>query len=425
MTHTKKLKEQIGEGAFDRAFARLYPRAAAEECKERYLKAVTRFEELYGPGEAIIISAPGRTEVGGNHTDHQRGRVLAAAVDLDVICVAASSGGDAIRLKSEGFSPCEVSVREISPGGQADSSALVRGVADWFLRNGFAIGGFNAYTDSRVLKGSGLSSSAAFEVAVGGIVNAIFNGGRATPSDIAKAGQYAENVHFGKPSGLMDQMASAVGGFVAIDFKDPAFPLVEALDFDLIKSGYHLCVVDSRAGHENLTEDYASIPIEMLRVAACFGKEYLREVDQGEFDGQFSRVRREAGDRAALRAMHFFMEDRRASQMAEALRKGEMGPFLELAVKSGRSSYELLQNVLGQDTIHQELAVALAWSERILEGKGAWRVQGGGFAGTIQAFVPEDKLNDYITGMTAIFGEGACHLLRVRPLGVVNVVPEP
>ena len=380
--------------------------------------AAAGFERLFGRKSEVVISAPGRTEVGGNHTDHQRGRVLAAAVNLDILCVAAKRGDGVIRIRSEGYSQdivdtAELSVREEETGR---SSALIRGVAAWFAEHGHAIGGFDAYTVSDVTGGSGLSSSAAFENAVGYTLKALYGSG-ISPVEIAKAGQYAENVFFGKPSGLMDQMASSVGGFTMLDFENPSEPVIEKIENPL--DGYSLCIVNSGGSHANLTPDYAAIPDEMRRIAAHFGKEYLREVDSTEFSREIAALRR-YGDRAVLRAMHFFDENERVLFQARALRENHVGDFLEMVIDSGRSSVSCLQNIYPVSSPDEQgLSLALAVSERLLRGVGAWRVHGGGFAGTILCFMPEDYRDRYKDGVEAVFGEGCCSFLSIRHSGGV------
>ena len=369
----------------------------------------------------VTVSAPGRTEIGGNHTDHQRGSALAAAVGIDVRCDAAPNGGDVINLVSEGHGSCAVDLRE--PGPRPDergrSAALIRGVAAWFARSGYQIGGFDARVSSRVPEGAGLSSSAAFEVAVGGVLSHLFNGGRVRPEHLALAGQYAENVYFGKPSGLMDQMASAVGGCVLMDFADPEKPVLTPVAFDPGKHGYALCVTDTKSSHAGLTAHYAAITGEMRAVAEYFGVKYLSEVDAAAFNAEIPRLRAVTGDRAVLRAMHFFGEDARVKKQAAALSRGDMDEFLKLVNESGRSSAMLLQNIYAGPG-EQGVALALALSGRALAGTyGARRVHGGGFAGAVQAYVPCDLLPRYRDAIDAVFGAGSCLELRVRKEGCV------
>lgn len=424
MRTTNQLRRQIEGGAFDEVFSGLYP-SAAGQVRQRYLHALTAFEEQFGADrQAVLISAPGRTEVGGNHTDHQRGRVLAAAVNLDVICVASPREDSLIRVQSYGYPMDTVDIQALEPRKEESNYAasLIRGVAAWFRDHGLRIGGFDAYTTSDVLKGSGLSSSAAFEVAVGGMLSHLYNGGAVGAVEIAQAGQYAENVFFGKPSGLMDQTASSVGGFVEIDFEDPQNPVISRVPFRFADSGYCLCIVDTKGDHADLTPDYAAIPREMALVSGYFGKNFLREVDPDQFYSRIGDIRQRAGDRAVLRAMHFFDDNRRVPELAGSLRRGDFDRFLSLIIQSGDSSFALLQNGFScADPQRQGVSLALALSRRLLAGKGAWRVHGGGFAGTIQAFVPKDDIRRYQSQMEAVFGRDSCHILSIRPAGCVRV----
>ena len=377
------------------------------------------FRAAFGAAPTHIFSAPGRTELGGNHTDHQRGCVLAAAVDLDTRAAVALNGTSVIRLLSEGYPLCEVDFNDLAirPAEQNTTAALIRGVAAGFVNRGFAIGGFDAYVTSTVLPGSGLSSSAAFEVLLGTAMNHLFSCGLDAVA-IAQIAQYAENVYFGKPCGLMDQMASSVGGCVAIDFADPAAPVVTPVDFDFSASGHALCIIDSGASHADLTDEYAAIPTELKSVCGLFGKEVLRDVPESDFYARLPEVRKAAGDRAVLRAIHVYEENRRVAAEVDALERGDFPGFLELVNLSGFSSQNLLQNVIPTGaTAHQEVALALGLARHLLGGRGACRVHGGGFAGTIQAFVPQDMLVKFRTGMEAVLGEGSCHVLSIRPVG--------
>jgi galactokinase len=399
--------------------------ADINSAKARYSAALTKFEELFGTNrDPIFISAPGRTEIGGNHTDHQRGSVLAAAIDLDIICIVAPKKEKQIHIISEGYPPDTVRLDCLNPQPHEVGTAagLIRGVAEWFKLNGFKIGGFDAYTNSQVIGGSGLSSSAAFEVAVGNILSRLYNGGRIPPEQIAVMGQYAENTHFGKPSGLMDQMASSVGGFVKINFSEPGNPIIEPVDFDLSASNYSLCIVDTKGSHAGLTDEYAQITVEMNEIAQHYGKCYLSEVDENEIYADIPILREKSGDRAVLRAMHYFAEDARVHKQFNALAKGDITEFLNLVNESGNSSYQLLQNIYTPDTpVNQEIALALAVSKRILAGEGACRVHGGGFAGTIQAFVPNSLIKRYCNEMEKIFGADSCSVLKIRPVGGTQV----
>ena len=424
---TRQVQAQIAQGEWDDVFRYLYGRRA-EEQRQRYCRTLESFEERFGSGRQIrLFSAPGRSELGGNHTDHQHGRVLEAGVDLDVVAVAAKSDQPVIRIQSEGYAMDVVDLRDLSPQQRESNHAasLIRGVAARFQQLGYPIGGFDAYTTSNVLKGSGLSSSAAFETVIGAMLNHLYAQGQVDPVTIAQIGQYAENVYFGKPSGLSDQTACSVGGCTFIDFADPQHPLVERVDFDFARCGYQLCVVDTGGSHADLTEDYAAAPQEMRAGAAALGKQVLREVEPQVFYEALPRLRGQCTDRALLRAFHFFGDNDRVPRQAAALRAGDFETFRRLVIESGRSSYMYLQNVYTcQNPAEQGLSLALAMSERLLQDRGAWRVHGGGFAGTIQAFVPQDLLEEYRTAMEAVFGEGSCHLLSVRPVGGVEVTPQ-
>lgn len=370
------------------------------------------------------FSAPGRTEICGNHTDHQRGRVLAAAVDVDTIAAVGLNGTDEICIQSQGYPMCRVSLQELEPSESeyGTTLSLIRGVASKFRDLGCPLRGFNAYVTSQVLPGSGLSSSAAFEVLIGTIINGLFFDGKATAPEIAQYAQYAENVFFGKPCGLMDQMASSVGNLVEIDFLDEANPVVTPLNFDFSQTGYALCIIDSRASHADLTDEYAAIPLECKSIAAHFGQEVLRDVPEADFFAHIPLLREKCGDRAVLRAIHFYQENRRVPQAAEALKRGDFDRFLAVLRASGRSSFMYLQNVSPAGTIaDQAMAVTLALCEHYLEGRGAFRVHGGGFAGTAQAFVPLDRLDAFRAGIDGTLGDGACHILSIRPQGGVEL----
>ena len=384
-----------------------------------YEELKAKFEREYMRGAEYIFSAPGRTELGGNHTDHQHGLVLAAAVTLDTKAAAAGNSDGCIRVISEGYAPVTVRLDELAarPKERNTTAALVRGVAAGFMRRGHNVRGFDAYVVSDVLPGSGLSSSAAFEVLIGTVIN-VMSGCALSPAEVARIGQYAENEYFGKPSGLMDQTASAVGGIVAIDFADPAAPVIQPVEFDFAGCGHALCIIDSGANHAELTEEYAAIPNELNAVCRVFGREYLREVDEREFYARITDVRRAAGDRAALRAAHVFSENKRCVEETAALGRGDFERFLRLVSESGRSSWMYLQNVIPiGSTARQELAFALLLCERLLGGRGAFRVHGGGFAGTVQAFVPEDILEEFRAGIDAVLGKGSCHVLSIRREG--------
>ena len=425
MCTTGVLRARIEGGGFDSTFAVLYPTSPVTAARERWAGAILEFERIYGAGrEAVLVSAPGRTEIGGNHTDHQHGRVLAASVNLDVICVASKNDDSIIREKSYRHNEIAVKLDELSPKPEEKNSgkSLIRGVAAWFSQNGLHTGGFDAYSTSDVLSGSGLSSSAAFEVMVGGVLSHLYNGGNATPQQIAAAGKFAENHYFGKPSGIMDQMASSVGSLVEMDFADPQKPEINPIAFDIAGAGFKLCIADTKGSHADLTHEYAAIPHEMASVAGFFGKRYLREVEPEDFYGRIAAVRGAAGDRAVLRAMHYFGDDARVPKQAQALRRGNFAEFLRLVNESGNSSMMLLQNIFACSAPQQQaVSIGLAISRGVLEGRGAWRVHGGGFAGTIQAFVPDDLLGEYRGAMEAVFGQGSCYILTIRPVGGVRL----
>ena len=374
--------------------------------------------------DPYYFSAPGRTEISGNHTDHQHGCVLAAAVNLAAVAEVQKNGLSVIRINSEGFDPVEIDLRDLSvhPEEINTTAALVRGVAAAFQMRGATLSGFDARVRSSVFPGSGLSSSAAFEVLMGTILNELFFDKKLTPVEIAQIGQYAENVYFGKPSGLMDQMASSVGGLVFIDFADPAAPVVERLDYDFASSGYALCIIDSGADHADLTEEYAAIPGELKQLCALFGKEVLREIPEEVFYAELPHIRHQVPDRAILRAIHFYNENKRVLAQVEALKQQDLDTFLRLVTESGRSSWMYLQNIAPAGAVaHQEVAIALALCDTFLQGKGAFRVHGGGFAGTVQAFVPVDMLEDFQENIEAVLGRGSCHVLSIRMDGGIRV----
>ena len=385
------------------------------------------FAAAFGAMPQRYFSAPGRTEIGGNHTDHQRGRVLAAAVNLDTQAAVRENGTDIVRILSKGYPLCTVSLADLTP--QPDeintTPALVRGVCARFAELGCKVAGFDAYCESTVLPGSGLSSSAAFEVLIGTIVNGLFFDGRVSQPEIAQIGQYAENVFFGKPCGLMDQTASAVGNLVTIDFGDKDHPVIEPVDFDFSSCGHALCIIDSQASHADLTDEYAAIPGELKKVCAHFGKEVLSQIPEEEFYAAIPALRKTCPDRAILRAIHFYQDNARVPQQVQALRRGDFDAFLSLVKRSGFSSYMYLQNVTPAGYVeHQDVAVSLALCEHYLQGRGAYRVHGGGFAGTVQAFVPFDLLESFRAGLDAVLGQGACHVLSIRPEGGVEMVVE-
>ena len=371
-----------------------------------------------------VFSAPGRTEICGNHTDHQHGCVLAAAVDLETVATVQVNESNLIEIQSEGYPLVTVDLNDLTVREEEKNStaALVRGVASAFVQRGAKLSGFRAEVRSTVLPGSGLSSSAAFEVLIGTILNELFFEKKLTAIEIAQIGQYAENVYFGKPCGLMDQMASSVGGMVYIDFKDPENPKVQKIDVDLATFGYGLCIIDTGADHADLTDEYAAIPGELAQLCQCFDKKYLREIPKAEFVQKISEIRGKVTDRAILRAFHIYRENDRVRQLVEALRWDDIEAFLDLIKESGRSSWMYLQNITPAGAVqNQEVAVALALCETYLKGQGAFRVHGGGFAGTVQAFVPLDMLDSFKASIEEVLGENSCHVLNIRQQGGIRV----
>ena len=433
MSSCKNLIQSLLDGAYDQTLASLYAldgtRESLDRARQRAVRVTQGLMDAFSPSEdaqVALFSGPGRTEIGGNHTDHQHGRVLCGSVDLDMLACAVPNGRNVIRILSEGYPALEISLDTLDPRPEEinTSAALVRGVADKLSQLGYTPAGFDAYVTSTVLSGSGLSSSAAYEVLLGNIFNHFFCGGALDPILIAKIGQYAENVHFGKPCGLMDQMGSSVGGAVAIDFADPSAPVVNKADYDFSQSGHALCIVDTVSCHADLTDDYADITREMGAVAAYFGKKVLREVPEEEFRAVIPSLRVQCGDRAVLRAIHFYDDDRKAAAEVEALARGDFDAFLALVNASGISSALHLQNTWSvAEPRQQAIPLALALGRELLEGTGAIRVHGGGFAGTIQAFVPNEKLASFKAGMEAVLGTGTCHILHIRPVGGCVVVP--
>ena len=426
MCFCKELLNALESGASQGLLSDLYGTENLIRAQERAIRVARALLEKFHPtGSAALFSGPGRTEIGGNHTDHQHGHVLCASVDMDMLACAAANGLPVIRIRSEGYSALEIDLADLAPkpAEENTSAALVRGVAAKVQELGYPVAGFDACITSNVLSGSGLSSSAAYEVLIGNIINHFFCGGALDAVQIAKIGQYAENVYFGKPCGLMDQMGASIGGAVAIDFQDPENPAIEKADYDFTKSGHTLCIIDTGSSHGDLTGDYAAIPAEMGAAAAYFGKTVLRDVPEAEFRAAMQTLRVACGDRAVLRAMHFYDDDRRAIQEAQALKEGDFKRFLSLVNASGRSSTALLQNTWSTANPKQQaVPLALAEGERLLNGTGAIRVHGGGFAGTIQAFVPNETLEQFKTGMEQLLGLGKCHTLRIRPQGGCVIV---
>ena len=421
---SSELKRLLSEGALEK-YSHVYANVAYQT--ERMIKAIDRFSEMYGEDRDIsLFSVPGRSEIMGNHTDHNYGCVLAGAIDRDIIAIAAKNDDGVVRFHSEGYPEDVVSMEEAkSPANfrKNSSRSLVGGLINAFSMNGHKVGGYDAYSTTEVLKGSGISSSAAFEVMVGNIMNHFYNDGGVDNKEIAKYSQYAENEYFGKPSGLMDQMACAVGGFVYIDFENPKAPIVEPIDFSMTGAGYSLCIVNTGGNHANLTDDYASVPAEMKAVAAAFGRPVLRGLTEADILSKAAELRASVGDRAILRSLHFVRENARVERAREALLSSNVDGFLSLVLESGRSSFEYLQNVYTTKNVaEQGLSLALCVTDGLLSGKGcAYRVHGGGFAGTIQVFVKNEYADEYCEKINAVLGKGAAMKLNIRPVGATKL----
>ena len=421
------MKNHIANGGINAVLTHVYGEAALEAQKARYSAAIDEFAAIYGADKEITLySVAGRSELSGNHTDHNHGCVVAASIDLDIIAVASPREDSVIRIKSEGFPEDVIDFATYTTPIEdkfGTSGSIIAGMCAGFLKDGYKIGGFDAYTTSNVLKGSGLSSSAAFEDMVGNILSHLYNDGKVDNVEIAKLAQYSENVFFGKPCGLMDQVACAVGGIVAIDFNDPKAPIIDKVAFDISGAGYNLCIVNTGGNHADLTDDYASVPAEMKAVAAHFGKAVLRDVDETKFVSEIHALREKVGDRAILRALHFFAENKRVAKQKAALLGGDLDAFFGEVLASGKSSFCYLQNVYTSKNLSEQgLSLALCLAEQYLAGKsGAWRVHGGGFAGTIQAYVSMDEVDGFKALMDSVFGEGKCIVLRIRPEGALKI----
>lgn len=425
--NVNELIAAINDGTYDENLKAVYVTDEAVQIqKPRYVETLNDFGELFGyDREVNIMSAPGRTEVCGNHTDHNNGKVLAASINLDAIAVVSKNDDNIIRVKSKGHKMNVVDLNDLVPNEAnfGSSTTLVQGVAATIKNLGYTVAGFDACTTSDVMGGSGLSSSAAFEVLLGSVLSYMFNDGKISPVEIAKVAQYSENVFFGKPCGLLDQMASSVGTFVTIDFKSTKDPVIKKIDFDFSKSGHSLCIVDTHGNHSDLTDDYAAVRTEMESVAQALGKNVLREVSYEEFFAALPELTGRVNDRAILRAIHFFNENKRVEKAVKCLESNDFEGFKQVIIESGRSSFMLNQNVYTpKNPTEQKLSLALAISKELLDGKGAWRVHGGGFAGTIQAFVPNDMLDTYKKTIEGVFGEGSCHVLIIRPVGGTQVI---
>ena len=422
-----ELKYLIENGNFDSKFIELYDSGAVEIQKKRYISAIDNFASLFGGDRDVnIYSVSGRSELAGNHTDHNRGKVIAASINLDIIAVASKNGTNEINLKSEGFNKLSIDFTQYNEPEEkhfGTSASLIAGMCKGFLENGHSIGGFDAYCTSNVLRGSGLSSSAAFEDMIGNILNHEFNDGEISNVEIAQLAQYSENVFFGKPCGLMDQVACAYGGIVSIDFEDTKNPKIEKIDFDLTKAGYNLCIVDTGGNHADLTDDYASVPADMKSVASLLGKSVLRECKKDDVIARASEIREKCGDRAFMRAIHFFNENERVDNMKTSLKSGDLKSYFDGVLASGKSSFCYLQNVYTTKNISEQgLSLALCLTDGFMQGKeGAFRVHGGGFAGTIQAYIRENDVAEYRALMDSVFGNGACLVLRVRADGAIRV----
>lgn len=427
MAKIDSLIEKIGNGN-NLLFNELYgtDEQTLKGQAERYSALLNDFRKTYGTDDVHLFSSPGRTEIGGNHTDHNHGRVLAGAVNLDNIAVAAPNGSNTIRIKSAGYPEFQVDISDlkIDESQFYTSGSLVKGICAKMKENGYQTGGFDACIDGRVPKGSGLSSSASFEVLVGAIINELFNNGKMSAVENAIIGQWAENNYFGKPCGLMDQTACSVGGLITIDFKDPANPVVKEIDFDFVSTGFSLVITDVGGGHDDAASqaEYASLPTEMKSVAAQLGAKVLREVTLEQIVEKIPEIREKTGDRAILRAYHFQGDNQRVADQVAALESNDFQSFLKMVIESGYSSFMYNQNIY--DVVHKDeqvVSLALALSEMVLKGKGAWRVHGGGFGGTIQAFVPAEKLEEYVSTLEHVYGKGSCHKLFIRNKGAVKL----
>lgn len=426
MSHTSTIIKELNNNIYDDLLTDIYvDKALISYQKKRYLKAIQSYIQCFGEGEVHIFSAPGRSEIGGNHTDHQHGQVLAAGINLDAIAIACQTDDGMIRMKSDGYDLLTIDTASIAyiEAEHETTASLVKGVASGMERRGHKIGGFQAYITSDVPIGAGLSSSAAFEVLIGTILSGFYNNMGISPIEIAMISQYAENVFFGKPCGLMDQMACSVGSLVHIDFKDPEQPKVEKIAFDLNKAGYSLCITDTRGSHADLTADYAAVPAEMKAVAEYFGKDVLIEIPESDVLENISVLRKKLGDRAVLRALHFFEENKRVMAEVNALKANDIPALLNAVRASGASSFQYLQNVYTvTDITSQNLSLALAVSDISLQENGVSRIHGGGFAGTIQAFVRNDTVQSYRSAMDYVFGADACKILQIRKYGGMQIL---
>ena len=425
MQSIKCIRIGLESGEFDGKLTDLYCRSGDELApyRERMMRLMDGFKSEFSCDDekpVVICSAPGRTEIGGNHTDHQRGKVLTGSVDLDALACAAKNENGTVRIYSEGYGMNELDISDLHPKEEEKNTTkgLIRGMIAAATEKGYEVGGFDAYVISDVPGGSGLSSSACFEVLLGELINDLFCNREIPSEEIAKMGKYAENVYFGKPSGLLDQMGCAMGGIVAIDFKNESAPEIHRVDFDFSNTGYALCIIDTGADHSGLTDEYAAVTEEMKSVARALGKEVLGEVEAEEFYARVPQIRKTVGDRALMRAIHYFTDNQRVDEMVKALENDDFESFLKLVSSSGHSSFMFLQNVdTYKNPMQQPVALAIAMAGYCLKNRGARRVHGGGFAGTIQAYVPIDSLDEFKIGMDSVFGEESCRITYIRPVG--------
>ena len=426
MTYSSQLINEISSNKYNQLLTDIYiDSASINYQKQRYIAAIVRYEQLFGSGDVEIYSAPGRSEIGGNHTDHQHGEVLATSINQDIIAIVSKTNEPYVQIVSDQNDMISLNLDSLekNPDEEGTTTALIKGILSRTKELNYNIGGFKAYLTSDVLIGAGLSSSAAFETVIGSIISGLYNNMKISPVDIAFIGQYAENEYFGKPCGLMDQMASSIGNMIHINFKEPKNPIVNRIDFHMEEHGYSLCIVNTKGSHSDLTADYAAIPKEMKAVAACFDKEVLSEVKYNDVLSNINLIRNKVNDRAVLRAIHFFEENMRVIKEVEALKSNNIAEFLELVKLSGNSSFKYLQNIYtNNDVAHQNISIALATSDCFLGENGVSRIHGGGFAGTIQTFVKNDFVNDYKRKMEEIFGVDSCTVLKVRKYGGIKVL---
>ncbi len=426
MLESNILIQNLVDRMYDEQLQNVYIDAhLIEYQRERYITSVKEFQKYFGEGKVEIYSTPGRSEVCGNHTDHQYGMVLATSINLDSIAVVSRNEEGIVRIKSKNYDLFEVKVEDLTlrEEEKETSVSLVKGVLQGLKEAGYKLGGFNLYTTSDVLIGAGLSSSAAFEVLVGTVVSGLFNEMQISPIKLAQVAQYAENVYFGKPCGLMDQMACSVGNLIHIDFENPKNPTVHQVEIDFEKYKYSLCIVDTKGSHADLTEDYGLIPSEMKQVAQCMGAEVLRQVKESDFIEKIPEIREKVSGRAVLRALHFYQEEKNVEAAIKALENERFDDFLSVIKQSGNSSFKYLQNVYtNHDVNHQNMSIALALTEQFLGENGVCRVHGGGFAGTIQCFIKNEVVYDYKEYIERVFGKDSCHVLKVRKYGGIKVI---